>query len=239
MAQPSSAIARTCRLAVLFVALAGALTALSASASATEQPAEADRGEPIISYRSADEPAATTSAASHEPLTVIVDEAVVPAALATPETAEPRRLAPLGRTDKSSAGLSAKGLPASLSVQKMLLTSGAGLAIVVGLLLACVWLVRREGPRSSDMLPPEAFAVLGKAPLFGQTVGHLIRLGNKLVLVAATADGIQPLVEVTDHEEVNRLAGLCLAKQPHSSAAEFQQVLRSLAQEPAKGFLGR
>ncbi|MDC0936039.1 flagellar biosynthetic protein FliO [Pirellulales bacterium] len=157
----------------------------------------------------------------------------------TLQTTAPRRLAPVDGQDRTEAPLGANFFSTSLPARQMLLTSGAGLAIVIGLLLACAWLVRRGSPRGNDSLPPEAFAVLGKAPLFGQTVGHLIRLGNKLVLVAATADGIQPLVEVTDCEEVDRLSGLCLAKQPHSSAAEFQQVLRSLAQEPAKGFLGR
>ena len=239
MAQPAPAFHRTCRLAVLALAAATSSIALSARVSATEHPPAARHAQPLISYRSADAAEAATPDASHEPLTITVDEAVVPAAHAASEMAEPRRLAPAEAADKSLALRSAKGLPASLPARKMLLTSGAGLAIVVGLVLACAWLVRRGTPRSSETLPPEAFAVLGKAPLFGQTVGHLIRLGNKLVLVAATADGIQPLVEVTDQEEVNRLAGLCLARQPHSSAAEFQEVLRSLAQEPAKGFLGR
>ena len=77
-------------------------------------------------------------------------------------------------------------------------TAGAGLAIVVGLFLVCMWLLRRSGPKPTGVLPTEAFAVLGRAPLVAQSFAQLLRLGNKLVLVAVSADGAQPLAEVTD-----------------------------------------
>jgi hypothetical protein len=54
-----------------------------------------------------------------------------------------------------------------------------------------------------------------------------------------TADGGQPLTEVTDPAEVDRIAGLCLGASPRGSSAEFQQVLAELSREPARGFLGR
>jgi flagellar biogenesis protein FliO len=128
-------------------------------------------------------------------------------------------------------------LPLAFSKLEPLSTAGAGLAIVVGLFLICMWLLRRGGGKTSGMLPTEAFAVLGRAPLTPQSFAHLLRVGNKLVLVAITADGAQPLTEVTDAMEVDRLAGLC-ANGGHGPAAEFQQVLAKLSREPARGFLG-
>jgi flagellar protein FliO/FliZ len=89
------------------------------------------------------------------------------------------------------------------------------------------------------VLPESAFAVLGRAPLTAQSFAQLLRVGNKLVLVAMSADGAQPLTEVTDPLEVDRIAGLCMSGKPTGSSAEFQQVLAQLSKEPARGFLGR
>jgi flagellar biogenesis protein FliO len=63
-------------------------------------------------------------------------------------------------------------------------------------------------------------------------------VGNKLVLVAMTPGGVQPLTEVTDPMEVDRLTGLCASGRGHGPSAEFQQVLAQLSREPARGFLG-
>jgi hypothetical protein len=110
----------------------------------------------------------------------------------------------------------------------------------VGLFLISTWLVRgSSGAKRSGSLPPEAFALLGRAPLTAQSFAQLLRLGNKLVLVAVAADGAQPLAEVTDPAEVDRIVGLCAKSAPHGPSAEFQQVLEQLSREPARGFLGR
>ncbi len=100
-------------------------------------------------------------------------------------------------------------------------------------------MVRRTGPKPAGVLPNEAFAVLGRAPLNTGSFAQLLRVGNKLVLVAVTSDGAQPLTEVTDPDEVDRLTGLCQGSRPGGHSAEFQQVLAQLSREPARGFLGR
>lgn len=128
--------------------------------------------------------------------------------------------------------------PFALPVGQLLSTAGAGLAIVVGLFLVCAWLWRGGKHNPNSALPQEAFQVLGRAPLVGRTSAQLIRVGNKLVLVAVTAEGLQPLAEITEPGEVDRLAGLCLGGNETSSTAEFQKILRKLAREPATGFLG-
>jgi flagellar biogenesis protein FliO len=131
-------------------------------------------------------------------------------------------------------------VPGSLSKFTSLSTAGGGLAVVVGLFLISTWLVRGSGgAKRSGSLPPEAFALLGRAPLTAQSFAQLLRLGNKLVLVAVAADGAQPLAEVTDPAEVERIIGLCAKSAPHGPSAEFQQVLEQLSREPARGFLGR
>jgi len=133
-----------------------------------------------------------------------------------------------------------KLVPQALTKFTSLSTAGGGLAVVVGLYLVSMWLIRGSGgAKRTGSLPAEAFSVLGRAPLTAQSVAQLLRLGNKLVLVAVAADGAQPLAEVTDPAEVERIVGLCAKSAPHGPSAEFQQVLEQLSREPARGFLGR
>jgi flagellar biogenesis protein FliO len=163
-----------------------------------------------------------------------------------PASDESRLLAPRSKPAQFSANADASfsdglksRLPSSFSKMDSLTTAGAGLAIVVGLFFVCMWLLRRtSGSKPGGLLPNEAFAVLGRAPLTPQSFAQLLRVGNKLVLVAVSADGIQPLTEVIDPLEVDRLAGVCASGRGHGPAAEFQQVLAQLAKEPARGFLG-
>lgn len=117
-------------------------------------------------------------------------------------------------------------------------TAGAGLAMVVGLYLVCMWLLRKSGPQPSSPLPQEAVAVLGRVPLAARNFAHLLQVGHKLVLVAITPEGVSPITEITEPTEVQRLLGLCLQTKKHSTSAEFHDVLKHLTKEPAKGFLG-
>jgi flagellar biogenesis protein FliO len=196
---------------------------------------------PLIRYDSAIQPA------SHEadPPALPIPTPLAALSPKEPENEEQtRRLAPFSTgspfvKDATPSDAKSDGpLPFSFSKLESFSTAGVGLAIVVGLFLICMWMLRRGGARTSGVLPSDAFAVLGRAPLTSQSFAHLLRLGNKLVLVAMSSDGIQPLTEVTDPMEVDRLTGLCASGRGHGPTAEFQQVLSQLAREPARGFLG-
>lgn len=180
-------------------------------------------------------PSATTNA---QPAAAVA----APAPLASYDASD-RRLAPPSASRSSGSTNRASRTPVSLAPLfaqlKSLSSAGGGLAIVIALLVASVWLLRRSGPKPTGALPAEAFAVLGRAPLTAQSFAQLLRIGNKLVLVAVSADGAHPLAEVTDAAEVDRIAGLCLGGRSGGSSAEFQQVLAQLSREPARGFLGR
>jgi flagellar biogenesis protein FliO len=175
-----------------------------------------------------DVPEVSVPVAGYE-MSADVDRRLAPA---TPERGPYDSNAPRGAGGSSY-------LPAAFSKLDGLSTAGAGLAIVVGLFLVCMWMVRRTGPKPTGVLPSEAFAVLGRAPLNAGAFAQLLRVGNKLVLVAVSSDGAQPLTEVTDPDEVDRLTGLCRGSRPGGHSAEFQQVLAQLSREPARGFLGR
>ncbi len=223
--------------------IAGAPSAAPAEPPSAVAPLEDYVAAPLASYSAA---ASQTEATRPTAIPATTTPAVTTPAAMPPATddAGNRRLAPPSSESENNSAGSASGrkpslLPPAFSQFKSLSSAGAGLAIVVGLFLLCMWLLRRNGPKPTGVLPEGAFAVLGRAPLTAQSFAQLLRIGNKLVLVAMTADGAQPLAEVTDPAEVDRIAGLCVSGRPGGSSAEFQQVLAQLSKEPARGFLGR
>lgn len=118
-------------------------------------------------------------------------------------------------------------------------TAAAALAFVVGLFTLFAWVVKRSMPKSSQLLPAEAVRVLGRVPLGARQFGHLLQLGNKLVLVNVTQAGVEKLAEIDDREEVLRLLQVCSTAGGKGSQKEFEEIFGQFAKQPAEpGFLG-
>lgn len=116
-----------------------------------------------------------------------------------------------------------------------LVVTGGGLAVSVGLLLAASWVIKKSLPRSARPLPSEVAEQLGRFPLAGKQVAQLLRVGNKLVLVAISADGAKTLTEITDPEEVQRLLATCDEHNGRGSSADFDKIFNEMTHEPARG----
>lgn len=146
-----------------------------------------------------------------------------------------------GRNRKSPlAANPLKSLLAWRPSSETAVASAAGLAIAVGLLLSFIWLLRSLAPKSSRQLPKEVVEVLGRAPLVGKQTTQLVRIGNKLVLVAITPDGAETLTEITDPDEVARLIAACDNRAGRGEGAAFDQLLQQMADErTTPGFLGQ
>jgi flagellar biogenesis protein FliO len=112
------------------------------------------------------------------------------------------------------------------------------LGIVLGLFAGCAWLMRRGLPNTAKTLPTDAVSVLGCAPLAGRQQMHLVRFGNKMLLVCVSPTGVDSLGEITDPAEIDRLAGLCEQQQATSATAAFKQIFGQVArgQSPAGWF---
>jgi flagellar biogenesis protein FliO len=144
-------------------------------------------------------------------------KASVPLASARQEAPIP--LPPPGSSSRSDSAKSSSALPSALTV-------AASLATVLGIFFLAVWLLRRATPRAMTALPKEVVEVLGRAPLSGRQQMHLLRCGNKLLLVSVTPAGAETLTEITDPVEIDRLAGLCQQTRPGSATATFRRVFQ-------------
>jgi len=196
--------------------------------------------QPLLSFRR--DSAATLPSVAPQPVRVVaagVVAAGLEADVVVPAQ-NPRLLPPPSQSSAAQATPGPRRRTAAFALPKIesLTTAAAGLGIVVGLFLICMWLLRKTGPKPTSHLPREAVAVLGRVPLAARNFAQLLQVGNKLVLVSVTPDGVVPITEVTDPAEVDRLLGMCLRNHKQSTTAEFHHVLEKLAQEPANGFLG-
>jgi flagellar biogenesis protein FliO len=105
------------------------------------------------------------------------------------------------------------------------------LAVVLGLFFGMAWLMRRSMPNSVRRLPPEAVEVLGRTPLGGRQQMHLLRFGNKMLLVCVSPTGVEPLGEITDPVEIDRLGGLCAQTESTSASTTFKQIFGQLTRD--------
>lgn len=137
---------------------------------------------------------------------------------------------------QQSTGNPAGGRPGGVASA---VTVASSLAVVLGLFFLLAWMMRRTAPRGLTALPTEVVEVLGRAPLAGRQQVHLVRCGAKLLLVSVTPTGAETLTEITDPDEVNRLAGLCHQARPGSATATFREVFGQLSREGSVlGLLG-
>ena len=137
----------------------------------------------------------------------------------------PARSSPLPRrgTSNSTHQNRRTGAPPSW------VTVVGSLAAVLGLFLVVAWVIRHATPAGSAALPGEVVEVLGRTVLANRQQLQLLRCGNKLLLVSVTPNGAETLTEITEPEEVDRLAGLCRQSHSDSTTAAFRQVFQQFS----------
>jgi flagellar biogenesis protein FliO len=68
-------------------------------------------------------------------------------------------------------------------------------------------------------------------PLAHRQDVHLLRVGGKLILVSVSAAGAETLTEITDPQDVDRLAGLCKQTSSQSASSTFRNLLDQFSQQ--------
>jgi flagellar biogenesis protein FliO len=142
-----------------------------------------------------------------------------------------RALRPRGAGKAQSKEGQANERARPLGAASSAMTGVASLAVVLGLFFAVAWAMRRGMPAGPALLPREAVEVLGRTPLAGRQQAHLVRCGNKVLLVHLSQGAAETLTEITDPLEVDRLVGLCRQAHPQSTTASFRQILQQFGRE--------
>jgi len=183
-----------------------------------------------VAYQEPTLPAATPPADQSGESRAAVPAGKSPLAAPLPPVGRGKTDAP--RTATSSDAADGRAHPKTSS---SLMTVAGSLVLVLGLFLLAAWALRRTAPGAAAVLPGEVFTVLGRAPLAGRQQVHLLRCGNKLLLVSLSPTGAETLTEITDPLEVDRLAGLCVQNQPNSATSAFRAVLNQFAHPTQAG----
>ena len=103
------------------------------------------------------------------------------------------------------------------------------LAVVLSFFLLVAWLVKKSQPASFLKLPGDVVQVMGRTPMAPRQQMYVVRFGSKLLLISHQPGQTQTLGEITDADEVQRLAGLCEANHPGSISNSFREVLKQVA----------
>ena len=109
------------------------------------------------------------------------------------------------------------------------------LLIVLSVFFILMMVVKKISPKGNRLLPKEAFEDLGRTFLTQKLQLHLLRLGNRLILVSVTPDGVSPITEVTDPDEVVPLLGMCRKLDENSSTELFRKMYSTLTDEDDPG----
>jgi len=185
------------------------------------------------------QPVAATGSPSAQPLNGISPNAAAPNAAPTNIPATyvapinntvnnaPRTINTTGAKPLPLAGPNAK-TPAAASSWGSFGTMLGSLAIVLGLFVVTIKLLRRGMPGGKQRLGREVVEVLGQTPLANRQSLQVIRFGNKILLVAMSPDGCDTLTEITDPLEVDRVAGMCQQSQASSSTKSFGEMFRQV-----------
>lgn len=133
----------------------------------------------------------------------------------------PIELRPSGREGAGSVDKPKSSWSAALSMF-------FSLAVVLSFFLLVAWLVKKSQPNSFIKLPGDVVQVMGRTPMAPRQQMYVVRFGSKLLLISHQPGQTQTLGEITDADEVQRLAGLCEANLPGSISNSFRDVLKQV-----------
>lgn len=172
--------------------------------------------------------------AEPEPEPELALESVIASPSVDPE--EPRMIRPGGFPSlgvDSNQQTTPSGQPSRASSTTPMVTTCSALAVVLGLFAALVWVSRKYGSKTlAGTLPNELVEVLGTSTIDAKTQLMMMRIGSRVVVATRGPQGLQPLSEITDPDEVQHVVSLCTGK----AKATFKTALQDFQNEPTAGF---
>lgn len=198
-----------------------------------DDPPQPSSAAPLAEAPAAEPPVAEAYEAPPSRYAPVEHPTEAPATLAADTQIQPERM-PRAKPGLPLAPPTAEAKGGWRAEMSPVLSAAASLGIVLGLFLLVVMVMRRGMPKTASQLPREAVQLLGRAPLVGRQYLHLVRCGNKLLLLSVSAGSSTTLTEITDPEEVDRLVELCQGG--GLGGASFRQVLGQFTRQREVAF---
>ncbi len=142
--------------------------------------------------------------------------------------------------EQDSDGLDDEKLPKpslSSAITPLLSIIGS-LLVVIAVFLLLMTLMKKITPQGKRILPSEVFENLGHSFLTQKLQVHLLRVGNKLVLVSVTQDGVSPITEVENPDDVVPIIATCRGGDRSSSSNLFKRTLSELSKTGKDSYFG-
>ena len=108
------------------------------------------------------------------------------------------------------------------------------LAVVVSLLLGLVWFTRKRGSRLGVQLGDHTLEIIGQTNLTKNHSLHVVKLGERLLLVSAGDTDVTCLTEISDPVEVEQL--LSTTETKDSQRSTFKSLFAQYEQNPNQLF---
>ncbi|MCE9545085.1 MAG: flagellar biosynthetic protein FliO [Planctomycetia bacterium] len=118
-------------------------------------------------------------------------------------------LPPSGRDAHGAPQTGLSRPPQAAGKMPSMVTVVGSTCLVLSLFLAATWLMKRSMPRSARTLSRDVVEVWGRTQLTRGQDMHLVRCGNKVLLIAIAGTTAQTLTEIYDPREIDRLRALC------------------------------
>ncbi len=153
-----------------------------------------------------------------------------------PQVVQPRKSFPALNHQAKRTAREETSTTSSSPVSGPMVTVTSSLAVVLGLFAAMIWVTRRYSTNAAGnrAVPREALEILGSTTVEPRFKVTLLRVGSRVVVLAQTPQGIQPITEITQLDEVQRL----IATLSGSSQQDFAQELMAIEREPhPRGFV--
>lgn len=182
-------------------------------------PANAHKESPAISDSAAQRTSANPPVAKQESLNSRSAESAESAR--TPGVVAPSLKRP-GARGESAEGAASRKIGSTGSQVGFTVLALAGVLMLILLLSR---LLRKHMPMAAPNLSPEVLELLGRRMIDQRHAIHYLRVGERILIVGASLDGLRTLAEITDPVEVDRISGVCRTRSEAGVAHSFRMLL--------------
>lgn len=156
-----------------------------------------------------------------------------------PPTGNSEQLPAFGSAAPTDGATPARRAATELSLVPFFLYAG----VVLLALFGAIALVRRFGQRGNWFAPAGPIKILARRAIGPSQSLLLVEVGNRVLRLGLTRDGMVYLGEIVEAEEIARIKGAAEAERPDSVTSNFSAALqtstRELAAEPGAPAPGR